>query len=268
MALRLAAATLTYLWSCDFAATCRRIADIGFRLVEVMCAPPPVWPRSLTAGDRSALRRMLGEVGLEVVALNPTYLDLNLASPNRGMREESVRQIKELVTLAADLGAPRVVTVAGRRHPLLPTPLDQAWQWARESIGECVPLAEQLGVELTLENAWNVLDDADGLVRMATELHSDRVRVVYDSANSREAVLPALATVRPFLTHVHLSDARPGPWGHLPIGTGEVDFAGIHTQLSRDGFTGVSVIEAVDQQRPDWAMQTSKTHLECLGWTA
>lgn len=270
MGLKLAAATLTYLWNCDLETACRRIADIGFRSVEIMCAPPHVWPRDFSRDDRAALRRMLGAVGLEVVAMNPTYLDMNLASPNPGFREESVRQLKEIITLAADLGAPRVVTVAGKRHPLLPTPLDRACRWATESIAECLPLAERLHVELTIENAWNVVDHADALLQLVKELASDQVGVVYDSANSvlLEPVAAGFEKVRPYLTHVHLSDARPGAWSHAPIGTGTVDFAAIHATLVRGGFTGVSVIEAVDQDRPDAALDVSKRELERLGWQA
>jgi len=270
MPLKLAAATLTYLWSCDLETACRRIADIGFRAVEVMCASPHLWPRGFSGEDRAALGRMLGTVGLEIVAINPTYLDMNLASPNPGFREESIRQLRELIALAADVGAPRVVTVAGKRHPLLPTPVDRARRWATDAIAECVPLAEQLGVELTLENAWNVADDAESVMEMARQLRSDRVRIVYDSANSLalEPAASGFAKVSSHLTHVHLSDARHGAWSHAPIGTGEVDFAEIHATLVRQRFAGVSVIEAVDPERPDAALAVSKAALERLGWQA
>lgn len=69
------------------------IARLGFRSCELMDATPHMLPAETDANRRKAIRARLAERGLTLTALNPTFLDLNLASTNAGMRREVVSQI-------------------------------------------------------------------------------------------------------------------------------------------------------------------------------
>ena len=114
MHLTVGACTYSWLWDLSLQDAVRRIADMGFKYFELMSAPPHCWPRDWSAADRTAFRRLYESLGLHLSSVNPTFLDLNMASPNPGIREETIRQLRETIQLAHDLGAGIVVVAGGR----------------------------------------------------------------------------------------------------------------------------------------------------------
>src|SRR5512143_2488837 len=72
----------------------------GFNALEILCEGPN-WPRQ--APSRAIADSFQGR-GLEVYMHSPT-IDLNPASVNRGIREETERQLRESVDMAAVIGA-------------------------------------------------------------------------------------------------------------------------------------------------------------------
>jgi sugar phosphate isomerase/epimerase len=269
--MKLGVATYAFLWTHPLDAALKMVADWGFRRLELMTAPPHVWPRGMNTEDAHILKHTLDVHGLEVVALCPTFLDLNIASPNPGILRESITQIQETIHLARDLGATIVVVIPGRRHALVPQPFEQTWQTARGAIEECLVEAERCGILLGLENAPSFfVERSDQLRRMVEEIGSDHVRIVFDVANGamHESLPQALETVSDYLVHVHLSDCDLSSWAHLPVGGGRLDFEEIHTQLQRIGFDGTSIIETTYLADGTGGVLTSKARLESIGWRA
>jgi deoxyribonuclease-4 len=264
-------ATYAFLWERPLENTLKQIADWGFRYVELMTAPPHVWPRDMDLDGRRALRRLLAENGLEVVALCPTFLDLNIASPNPGILQESVRQIQETVRLAHDLEVHLLVLIPGRRHILVPQPFDGTWLIAKAAIEQCVEEAERYGVTIGLENAPSLfLERSEQLCSMVQEVGSDNLRVVLDVANTAvgESPTDALDTVQDYLVHVHISDRADASWAHLTVGQGLLDFDEIFAKLEQIGFKGASIIETTSMSDPDGGVLASKAKLEAIGWHA
>ena len=94
----------------------RRIAEIGYDGVEIGCAAPHAWPAYLPAKRRAELRNLLNACGLQAVSLLATPgggPGLNPASPLAEEREATVYCYKEVVDLALDLGAEKVLYIAG-----------------------------------------------------------------------------------------------------------------------------------------------------------
>jgi len=60
-----------------------------------------LWPRSLSERDRKILKDLLSV--FDLCTVHGPHLDLNIASYNLGIREESIRQNMECMKLAADL---------------------------------------------------------------------------------------------------------------------------------------------------------------------
>lgn len=269
MKLKLGVATYAFLWEYTLEATLKQIADWGFRHVELMSAPPHVWTRALDRKGMQSLRKLFEAHGVELAALNPTFLELNLASPNPGFRQESITQTKETIRLAHELGAPIVVLIPGRRHVLVPQPFEETWQVAKQSIRECLGEAERYGIVLGIENAPSLfVERSDQLRRMVEEIASDYLRIVFDVANGMmcESLPDALDTVKDYLVHVHVSDCDGRNWAHLPVGMGGIDFHEIAGKLAEITFEGVSVIETTYLADPDGGVKESKRQLEAFGW--
>ena len=87
--------------------------DYRGQLAEPYVPAVGIWPADLRPEQRQRLREALSV--FDVVTIHSPQLDLNLASMNPGIREESRRQICECLDLARDLGV-RVVTFH-RGHP-------------------------------------------------------------------------------------------------------------------------------------------------------
>jgi sugar phosphate isomerase/epimerase len=89
--------------------------DAGFGVFELISADwqavvgappvvsPGVWPRTTGDAQRAALKEKLS--GFRHVVVHAHHIDLNIASVNPGIREESQRQYFEALDLAHDIGA-------------------------------------------------------------------------------------------------------------------------------------------------------------------
>src|ERR1700730_6242410 len=96
--------------------TIRRIAAIGYDGVEIGCAAPHAWPGYLNKERRAELRNLLEACGLQAVSLLATPgggPGFNPASPLAEERDATVRYYNEVIDLALDLGAEKVLFIAG-----------------------------------------------------------------------------------------------------------------------------------------------------------
>ncbi len=269
-ALKLGTAQYTYLWDYSLRDALKRMRDLGFRYIELMTAPPHFWPRQFTKEQRKTLRNVIERLDLELAAINPTFLDINLASPNPGFREESIKQIKEQITLAHDLGAKIIVVIVGRRHPLLAPPVEGVWKkFARESVLRCVEHAEKKNVIFGLENGPSLfIDRTERMEFVLNQVKSPWVKLVYDVANASmvEPIVSGLDRIKDHLVHVHLSDTDGKNWTHSSVGTGMIDFGAVAGKLKEIHFSGISILETTDAEDPDGSILRSVEKLVPFGW--
>lgn len=267
---KLGTATFTYLYECTLEEAIGRIADLGFRAIELTLTPPHPTPWELDQAARRRLLRRCASLGVRPVALQPTFTDINLATLNERLRREAVRQIQECIEVASDLEAGTVVVVPGRARPLIPPPFEDSLALAAASIEACLPLAERLGITLALESTpYSITPDAARLLLLVGRLDHPNVKVTLDVANSFmvESPVEALHAVRPHLALVHVSDTEPARWLHAAVGDGQVDFAPIADALRAIGYQGVTILETTVRHNPDEALRRSRAALERLGWS-
>lgn len=269
MPLDLGAASYTYLYATDLDGAIDRIAGLGFRSCELMATAPQLHPSEVDSARRRQIRARLGERGLALTALNPTFLDINIASTNPDHRTYAIGQIRACIDLAADLGAAYVVVGTGRRHPLIGPPFESLYRIALDGIGECVHHAEHRGITAVLENIPTLfLERGDHLRRVCADIASERCQILYDAANGYmvEDPIDGLDAVAPFLTYVHLSDTVRDRWLHAPVGQGQVDFAAFTEKLVALGYTGPATLEVIEPDDPDAGFAESARRLAPLGW--
>lgn len=63
-----------------------KLAARGHRSFELMIYPGHLWPKDLSAADRTSLRRHVEASGLEIVTLNMPNIDINIAGASQEMR--------------------------------------------------------------------------------------------------------------------------------------------------------------------------------------
>lgn len=265
----LGAATYTYLYSCSLLEALRRLAELGVGFVELTVAPPHVDRCALDRQMRQRVRNAIAELGMTVVSLNPTYLDINLVSLNTDMREASLVQLKAALRLGHDLEVPMLVLFAGRRHPLAPAPRALVDPILFDQLGRLLELSEEVGVKIGLENGPTlVLDKGEDVAEVCRVIGSPSLRAVFDVANSHMVEEPplGLAHVLPYLGLVHLSDTTRARWEHSRVGSGDVTFAPIAAMLDTARYDGPSVMEIVDLEHPTEALSSSAQRLADDGW--
>jgi protein FrlC len=268
MAFLLGTATYKYLWTYPLDDALRRIAAMGFRHVEVMTTLPHVWIREMDADACARLRGTLEQHHLTPCSLNPTFLDISIASTNPGIRRESAQQIVETVNVARAIGAGIVVLSAGKTHPLQAPTFDVSLKLIKESLRPILETCETREVTIGIENSWNLIDRSDLLVRLIEEVDHPRLKIAYDLANANvvEDVVAGLDRVKEHLVHLHLSNSQPGVRAHDPIGKGTLNYAVIAEMLRRIDYRGLSVLEIIDRADSDAGIEESVRHLSHYGW--
>ncbi len=147
----------------------KRSLKLGFSTLSIFTRPPESWPGTAQADDFNAMEILcegpmwprhglwkkwfegMGGDGLDVYLHSPT-VDLNPASVNRGIREETLRQLQETVDMAARIGAAYVTTHPGIIHKPIPRIWDMCRGHALQVLGEASDYAKDSGVTLSIEN--------------------------------------------------------------------------------------------------------------------
>lgn len=172
-----------------------------------------------------AVRRALGAAGLSCRAVS-AHFDLSRA----GGGDALCRRLE----FAAAVGARMVATVTG------PAVRRAAFQ---QHLAQALPLAEQLGVTIALENPADdtdaTLDDGADAARIVAALAHPLVRVNYDPGNfltHRPGHAPHLdiAPALPYCIGLHLKDLRREGegWVHTALGEGAVDWDAMFDRLA------------------------------------
>lgn len=274
MTLKLGIATYNYLWRFSLKSTLEHIANMKFRWIEIMSTPPQAWPGGFSENDRKELRQQLDSYDLEVVALTPTFGDLNIASPRPSIRKETIKEMKEQVDLARDLDAQIVVLSPGKRpNPLsfATPPVEAIWNLAKDGAIECAKYAEDREITIGLEETPSFfVETAEQLKKMIHEIGMESVKAVYDSSNIsvKESPVSSIEILGDLICHVHLSDNDCKKFEKLPVGMGIIDFGSVATALKKVGFEGWSMIEFWYPDDPHGGAIDSKKTLETLGWRA
>lgn len=133
-------------------------------------------------------------------------------------------------------------------------PSGPVWERIKESFRPAVPIAEEAGVVLGIENeASTYCATAAETKRFVEEIGSDAVRVVWDPCNevfAEEGVTPypdAYEMIAPLAAHVHVKDAERAAGAEqarcTPVGDGIVDWKGQFQALLSAGYEGYASLE-------------------------
>jgi sugar phosphate isomerase/epimerase len=205
---------------CDgrpLAETLAMLADLGVRAVEPAYIQGYVefTESSFSAAEASRLRHVAERVGVTFPALSG-HCDLG--------RAEAPQMLQRRIVFAAELGA-RVlisnISTASRRAQ------------ARRTVDSMLPLLEQTGMVLALENPGHGNDEiagtAAGLVDFVRLFDTPRLRANLDLCNihtysqGTADLEEALETCRGLLASIHLKEVRSAgsDWEFCAVGEGE-----------------------------------------------
>jgi sugar phosphate isomerase/epimerase len=265
--LALGATTYGYLYERTLEESLRAISAAGFKLVEISVAPPHIYAPATGLLERRRLRRLLTELDLKCVSVNP--VELNLISPNPALRDTAFAEYVEAVRFAHDLEVECVVVVPGRLNALIPTPFDDAVAVLKDQLTRLVPEAREQGVDLALETSpYGFFGTGREVAEVVAEFNDPHLGIAFDCANvfASQDVAAGVAEVKDWLKIAHLSDTWKQRFAHTSIGRGEVDFPAYANALIAARFGGSTIYELMDGEDPDPRIRRDQELLAQWGW--
>jgi hexulose-6-phosphate isomerase len=127
------------------------------------------------------------------------------------------------------------------------------------AVGQCLPLAEEHGINLALETDLQPGEFASLLKKFG----SDRVTANYDIGNSASLGYDPreeLAAYGRLITDVHVKDRLRGG-GTVPLGSGAADFGAVFAGLKGLGFAGPMILQAA-RREPGRETETVREYIE------
>jgi hydroxypyruvate isomerase len=208
----------------------RQAAEAGFRWVEM-------WGWS--DRDMRAVNRALSETGIR---LNCLTLDPFVPIVDRRAHDAFLQSVHRSCRLAADLGCPFVVVLAGDEIPDVARPAQQLA--VVDGLRRGAVIAEACGVTLILENlnsridhVGHYLDTAAAAIAIIDAVDHPSVRMLYDLYHSivmGERPEDVLDGRLDRIAHIQVADV---PGRHEP-GSGTIDWPATLGWLSARGYSG------------------------------
>ena len=124
----------------------------GFQLMEMLCEGP-YWPRNMLLRNKKEFE-VFNSYDITVFLHAPT-IDLNPASLNPGIREETLKQLNETVDFAVEIGAKAITTHPGMIHRFEDRIRDLGMMFSIETLQEANDYSKDRGIKFSIENMPN-----------------------------------------------------------------------------------------------------------------
>ena len=230
------------------------LGEHGYAAIDICLeiAPPfvPVPTPHLSPDDgaarRDRVRKRSEEAGIAIAALNA---HTNLCARDPAERAANARFLEGSVRMAADLGAPIVVTAGGGKNAYG----YEQWffDWTVEVLQQVLPTAERLGIALAIEAgspAGSLIYNLKTMQKLLDATGLEGLRVLFDCAHYHmrgDSPVTVFNTLKDLVVHMHAKDAAGDPENIVfpPLGQGEVDFDGLLGAMARSGYDGYIAME-------------------------
>ena len=124
----------------------------SFQLMEILCEGP-YWPRNILSMNKSEFE-VFDSYDIDVYLHTPT-IDLNPASLNPGIREETLNQLNETIDFANKIGAKAITTHPGLIHRLEDRIRNLGMEFSIETLKKANEYAQDNGIIFSVENMPN-----------------------------------------------------------------------------------------------------------------
>ena len=237
-------------------------AQLGFEGVEIL-------HRQMESEDKAYLNRLKRAAWDNGVSLFFLSIHQNFVRPDKALRQKDIDHTKHCLDLAAHFGCPairlnsgrwgtiadfqKMLDAGGKEKPIEGYTDDDAFKWCIESINECLPHAESVGVALALENHWGLTTSVDGLLRIYKAVNSPWLVLNVDTGNFFGEPYAQLERLAP---HASIVQAKTYYGGGVYY-TLQPDFKRIAGILRKAGFKGWVSLEMEGKEDAQTAVPKS-----------
>ena len=225
-----------------------RLEDAGFQGWEIVGEG-----RQKVEGEFKERVREIHETTNLVLSLHAPLSDINIASVNERMWEESVKQIKESIENAYEFVDDICVVHPGVFSPLSIQMPEKAIQKAIAGLTALCDFAAELGLRIAVENLISVNmmlgRYPDELIQIVRGVNMDNLGICLDVAHANttktlDEFLNIKAKAEDMeIIHLHASDNFGADDLHLPLGKGNLDWKKVLCEINDCGYEGLMVME-------------------------
>jgi L-ribulose-5-phosphate 3-epimerase len=213
--------------------------DVGFEVVQAPTTPDP--------REAEEIKRAAEGAGMAIDSvMNMDHWKYPLSSGDPAVVEKSMEGMRTSMHNAKLWGADAVLLVPAVVNP--ETSYRDAWTRSQEQIRKLLPLAEELRVDISLEEVWNkfLLSPLE-FVQYVDEFQSRWVRAWFDVGNVVLFGYPQdwIRTLGKRIDQLHLKDfkRRQSSYEWVNLGEGDVDWPAVRGALVEIGFSGSATVE-------------------------
>jgi len=221
----------------------KRIADLGFRGVEIMCDRPHLYPPDYQNADILDIRNLTDRLGLKITNLNSftlfavgdTYLP-SWIEPDPNQRNIRIQHTQACLRIAKELGCDNISIPPG--GPLNGMSQSEAIGLFHQGLDQVIPLAESLNVKLLIEPEPDLLmENSAQFKAFIRDIRSAAVGLNFDIGHffcAGEEPHAAFEDLFEWIGHVHIEDIAPSRvHNHLIVGQGAINFKSIFEAMVR-----------------------------------
>ncbi len=219
----------------------------------------------LTAETMPLAREIVETTDL-VITIHLPYSDLNLASMNQPIWEETLRQMKTCISLASEFCRLAVV------HPGYLSPLgkqmpDRAWEQNILGLQEICDHASDHDMTIAVENMLNIESmlgrTPEEILGMLENVGRENLGFVFDIGHANtNGNVDSFLPLKDKMVHVHVHDNKGVRDEHLPVKSGNVNWSRVAKALN--GYDGRFVTEARTLVQGVQSMRNLKTFMDHL----
>lgn len=222
--------------------------DAGFEGIELAISEDGILALDTSADTIKSYRDKIESFGLESPSLaSGLGWKYPLSSPDAGTAKKGMMAVEKSLEAASILGARTVLVVPGVVNEEVG--YAQAYERSKSAIGQLAPKAEDLGVNIGVENVWNkfLLSPLE-FKRFLEEINSDYVKAYFDVGNILVMGYPQdwIRILRDYISCVHVKDfsAKIGNIsGFTYLLQGDVNWAEVMKAFREVGYNDYIVAE-------------------------
>ena len=233
--------------------------DAGFEGIELALDATGEISAEATDAQLAELKAYADDLGLAIPSLSSSLVwGDSLTADDPAERQRAHDMVVQEIRCAKALGAETVLVVPGSvsvefvpERPVVP--YDVAYDRAFEEVKKLVPVAEEYGVEIGLENVWTKFLLSPLETRQFVDaIGSDMVGVYFDVGNVVYSGYPEqwIHILGKRIKKVHFKDYRRNPGGlnaFVDLLSGDVDWKAVRQAFADIGYDGWAAGEMIPQ---------------------
>ena len=205
--------------------------------------------------DNKYIQELKRRAYLNGIAFTCLSIHQSFVSPDKEFLKKEIEHTKKCIELAAKMAIPCMRLNSGRWNtiqsfddlmknrgvePILPGYTeDDGFKWCIDSIQQCLPVAEEYGVLLALENHWGLCSTPEGQLRIKKAIDSPWLGILMDTGNFLENPYSKLEMIAPYTSFVQAKTYYGGgEWYSL-----DLDYKRIIAILQKVNYQGYISLE-------------------------